>query len=217
MNPTFDRRRFLERAAGLAAGAVAIGAARAPLAAAPPAVTAAVKPSVAGIGLQLYTVRDLTAVNIDQALEGVAQVGYKVVEFAGYGNRTPEQIRATLERLKLTAPSTHISLQLMRTEFDAQAHIAEVVGHKYITIPSLGNDMPLTADGWKKMADEFNTMAAKLKPRKIGLGFHSHRDEFMAVGGGKKGMDIFIAGTDPNLVTRRIRPRRPSSVNHPIG
>jgi len=199
---TLNRRRFLEQTAGIAAGSVALGATGSPLAAT--TMAASVQPSVTSIGLQLYTVRDLTATNIDQALEGVAQVGYKVVEFAGYGNRTPEQIRATLDRLKLTAPSTHISLQLMRTDFDNQAHIAEVVGHKYITIPSLGADMPLTADGWKKMADEFNTMAAKLKPRKIGLGFHSHRDEFMAVGAGKKGMDIFIAGTDPTLVVFEI-------------
>ena len=201
MHTHVDRRGFLGQAAAVAAGVVAAGAAPAwsdVVEAAP------VQPSVARIGLQLYTVGDLVSANIDRALESVAKVGYKFVEFAGYGGRTPEQIRATLDRVKLTAPSSHISWASMKNDFDTQAHIAEVVGHQYITIPSLGGEMPTTADGWKKIADEFNAMAAKLKAKKIGLAFHSHRDEFADMGGGKKGMDIFIGGTDPNLVTFEI-------------
>lgn len=202
METHVDRRGFLGQAAAVAAGVVAAAGA-APMweqgvGAAP------VQPSVGRIGLQLYTIGDLVSANIDQALDSVAKVGYRFVEFAGYGGRTPEQIRATLDRLKLTSPSSHIAWASMKNDFDTQVHIAEVVGHQYITIPSLGNEMPTTADGWKKIADEFNTMGTKLKAKKIGLAFHSHRDEFADMGGGKKGMDIFIAGTDPNLVTFEI-------------
>jgi sugar phosphate isomerase/epimerase len=168
------------------------------------AAAAPVQPSVARIGLQLYTVSDQVNLDMDRTLENVARVGYKFVEFAGYGKGTPAQVRATLDRLKMTSPSTHIGLAPLRTDFEAQAHIAETLGHAYITVPSLGADMPTTADGWKKIADEFNAIATKLKARKIGLAFHSHRDEFMDVGGGKKAMDVFITGTDPNLVSFEI-------------
>ncbi|MEO7191375.1 MAG: sugar phosphate isomerase/epimerase [Vicinamibacterales bacterium] len=203
METSLNRRGFLERAAGVAAGAVAVGVSTPVWGAEPAPAAAATKPGVAGIGLQLYTVRELVDQNLDQALESVAKVGYKVIEFAGYGGRTPEQIRATLDRLKLTAPSSHISLATLRTDLDTQIHIAETIGHQYITVPSLPAT-PTTADGWKKVADEFNTIATKLKARKIGLAFHSHRDEFFDVGGGKKGMDLFITGTDPSLVTFEI-------------
>jgi sugar phosphate isomerase/epimerase len=162
------------------------------------------QPNVAGIGLQLYTVRSLVEQDIIQTLESVAKVGYKVVEFAGYGKRTHAEIRTALDRLGMTAPSAHISLNNLRTAFDAQVAIAEAIGHRYITVPSLGNDMPVTADGWRKMANEFNQIATKLQTKNIGLAFHSHRDEFMDVGGGKKGMDIFISETDPKLVTFEI-------------
>lgn len=202
MQTHVDRRGFLGQAAAVAAG-VAAAAGAAP--AWTEAVEAApVQPSVGRIGLQLYTIGDLVNANIDRALESVAAVGYRFVEFAGYGGRAPEQIRATLDRLKLTSPSSHISWASMKNDFDTQAHIAEVVGHQYITIPSLGNEMPTTADGWKKIADEFNAMGTKLRAKKIGLAFHSHRDEYADMGGGRKGMDIFIAGTDPNLVTFEI-------------
>jgi sugar phosphate isomerase/epimerase len=200
-----DRRDFLGRAAAAAGGFAAAGAAArlldVPLSAQGPGPT---QPTVAGVGLQLYTVSGLVQEDIVQALEAVAKVGYKVVEFAGYGKRTHAETRAALDRLGMTAPSTHISLAALRKDLEAQVGIAQTMGHRYITVPSLGDSMPVTADGWKKMADEFNAMATKIATRKIGLAFHSHRDEFMDVGGGRKGMDIFIAGTDPKLVTFEI-------------
>lgn len=38
------------------------------------------------IALQLYTVRDLTARDMLGTLRTVAGIGYKALEFAGYGN-----------------------------------------------------------------------------------------------------------------------------------
>ena len=201
MSTHLNRRDFLGHAAG-AAAVGALGSAFAPtLSAQGPGAR---QPNVAGIGLQLYTVRSLVDQDIVQTLESVAKVGYKVVEFAGYGKRTHAEIRAALDRLGMTAPSAHISLNVLRKELDAQVTIAQTIGHRYITVPSLGGDMPVTADGWKKMAAEFNQIGTKLQAKKLGLAFHSHRDEFMDVGGGKKGMDIFIGETDPKLVTFEI-------------
>jgi sugar phosphate isomerase/epimerase len=205
MSHELDRRDFLGRAAAAAGGLATAGTLgaplRAPVSAQGPGPT---QPAVAGIGLQLYTVGNLVQQDIIQALESVAKVGYKVVEFAGYGKRTHAETRAAMDRLGITAPSTHIALAALRKDLEAQVGIAQTFGHRYITVPSLGGSMPTDADGWKKMADEFNAMAAKLATRKIGLAFHSHRDEFMDVGGGKTGMDVFIAGTDPKLVTFEI-------------
>ena len=201
MSTHLNRRDFLGHAAGAAAMG-ALGSAFAPtLSAQGPGAR---QPNVAGIGLQLYTVRSLVDQDIVQTLESVAKVGYKVVEFAGYGKRTHAEIRAALDKLGMTAPSAHISLNVLRKELDAQVTIAQTIGHRYITVPSLGGDMPVTADGWKKMAAEFNQIGTKLQAKNIGLAFHSHRDEFMDVGGGKKGMDIFIGETDPKLVTFEI-------------
>ena len=45
------------------------------------------------IGVQLYTVRDAMAGNVEETLDRVAAIGYGEVEFAGYFERTPEQIR----------------------------------------------------------------------------------------------------------------------------
>ena len=46
--------------------------------------------------MQLYTVRTLMEKDFDGTLAKIAGIGYKEVEFAGYFNRTPEQVRAIL-------------------------------------------------------------------------------------------------------------------------
>src|SRR3954465_4917686 len=60
------------------------------------------------IGLELYTVRDLTPKDYIGTLEKIAAIGYKEIEPAGgYNNMSPKQYRAVLDRLGLRMPSTH--------------------------------------------------------------------------------------------------------------
>ena len=202
-----SRRHFVRDLAVLTAtGSLLAGCARNAVGSAGPtganrAGLSAIKPSVDGIGLQLYTIGDQTRTDFEGAIEKVAGIGYKQVEFAGYGNKTPEQVRAMLDRLQLKSPSTHIGMDLLRKDLEAQIHIAGVIGHEYITIPSLGRtETPMnTLDAWKRIADECNTMGAKLKSQGLKLAFHSHSGEFVDVGGGKTGMDVFVTETDPSV------------------
>lgn len=60
------------------------------------------------IGLELFTVRDLTAKDYLGTLEKIARIGYKEIEPAGgYANLSPKRFRAELDRLGLRMPSTH--------------------------------------------------------------------------------------------------------------
>ncbi len=200
------RRVFLRDVAALTVtGSVLANCSRASVGAAggSRALSAATKPSIDGIGVQLYTVADQMRTDFEGTIEKVAQIGYKQLEFAGYYNKTPAQVRALLDRLKLKSPSSHIGMDLLRKDLEAQIQIAQTIGHEYITIPSLGRtETPMnTVDAWKRIADECNTIGAKLKSRGLKLAFHSHSAEFVNVGGGKTGMDVFVTETDPSLFT----------------
>src|SRR5690348_580176 len=60
-------------------------------------------------GLELYTVRDLTAKDYEGTIAKVAEIGYKEVEPAtDYAGMQPRQFRAMLDRYRLTAPTTHV-------------------------------------------------------------------------------------------------------------
>src|SRR6185437_1455366 len=111
-----NRRDFLKGLAIAAGGIALAGRAEAAFGSTIPA-TAAQQPSApnwaAQIGLELWTVRDLTAKDYAGTLEKVARIGYKEIEPAnGYGNMAPKQFRALLDRLGLKMPSTHSGISL---------------------------------------------------------------------------------------------------------
>jgi sugar phosphate isomerase/epimerase len=92
-----NRRTFLKEAAACT-GALAIAAS-----------TARAADWKKQVGLELYTVRDLTAKDYEGTVAKVAEIGYKEVEAAtDYANLEPKQFRAMLDRYGLTMPSTHV-------------------------------------------------------------------------------------------------------------
>ncbi|AHG89467.1 Xylose isomerase domain-containing protein TIM barrel [Gemmatirosa kalamazoonensis] len=189
-----SRRNFLATtgaaAAGLALGCRSAGT-----------VTAPVRRD--RIGVQLYTVRDQMEKDFTGTLQRVAQIGYKEVEFAGYFNHSPADVRALLDRLGLTAPSSHIGLDLLQKDLAGQIQSARTIGHEFITIPALMEAFmgrPIDADFWKRTAAEFNRIAKALQPEGIGFAYHNHSFEFEKLADGRTGYDVLLAETDPALV-----------------
>src|SRR6187431_3519872 len=108
-----DRRTFLKSIAASGVAFAAVGCASGTAAGTTQTGTAS-RASSAGladrIGVQLYSVRDRMEKDFAGTLEGVAKIGFKEVEFAGYYNRAPEEVRSIIDRLGLRAPSSHIGL-----------------------------------------------------------------------------------------------------------
>ncbi len=192
-----SRRSFLfELAALTASGSLLASCASAGTrASATPSRNAATSPDM--IGLQLYTVRDQLQADFDGTLAKIAQIGYKNMEFAGYYNRTPEQVHATLDRLQLVSTSSHIGAPLMRQDAAVQITSAKTIGQDYITIPSysFGKDLA----GWRKGVAEFNQWGAMCRDAGIRLAYHNHNFEFAPLEG-TTGYEILQNEVDPKLV-----------------
>jgi len=192
-----SRRSFLfELAALTASGSLLASCASAGTSAsASPSRSAATSPNM--IGLQLYTVRDQLQTDFDGTLAKIAQIGYKNMEFAGYYNRTPEQVRATLDRLQLVSTSSHIGAPLLRQDAAAQIKSAKTIGQDYITIPSyqFGKDLA----GWRKGVAEFNQWGAMCRDAGLKLAYHNHNFEFAPLEG-TTGYEILQNEVDPKLV-----------------
>jgi sugar phosphate isomerase/epimerase len=207
-----SRRDFVKGLAVLGAGAWtgaacaragATGAAGAAPGATAAAASRAVRPAIDRIGVGLFTVFGELRQDFDGTLARIREIGYREVEFAGYYGRTPEQVKAVLDRVGLTAPSTHIGLDLLRNDLETQLRFAQTLGHRYLTVPSLPRAMSSgrTVEDWKRVAGEFNTLGRTLQQRGVKLAYHNHAGEFIDVGGGKKALDVFVAETDPALVS----------------
>jgi len=98
------------------------------------------------VGLQLYTVRDTMEKDLDGTVAKVASIGYKEVELAGfdqaadgtvtYWKRTPQEMKAAIDKHGLTSPSTHVGLKSMSAEnFPKVIEASKVLGNTYIVMP----------------------------------------------------------------------------------
>src|SRR5437660_12721606 len=94
------------------------------------------------VGLQLYTVRDAMKSDFDGTIAKVAQIGYKEVEFAGYFDHTPQQVRAALDKSGLTSPSCHVEYNLLGPDkWPGQLESAKVIGQSYIVNPCIPEEL----------------------------------------------------------------------------
>lgn len=155
------------------------------------------------IGMELYTVRSLTAKDLAGTLAQLARIGYKEVEFAGYQGHSAAEVRAMLDQNSLTAPSAHIDLQKIETDAATTFADAKVVGHRWITVPSLPRGPRQTVDDWKQIAVRFNAAAKKVYDAGFKFAFHNHNDVFRKAGD-ELPIDILMHETDPALVSYQM-------------
>lgn len=196
-----NRRHFLKSVAAVGGVWLAAGCASGSRAASATNASAVVNP--AHIGLQLYTVRDRLQQDFVGTIEKVAQIGYKEVEFAGYYDHTPQQVRELLDRLGLRSPSAHIGLDLLRKDLNSEIQSAKTIGQQYITIPALPNAFggKITAEDWHNYAQEFNRIGKTLSDNGLRLAYHNHFFEFVPADNGKMAYDVLLSETDPSLVS----------------
>ncbi len=128
------------------------------------------------VGLQLYSLHEYTEKDFCGTVEKVAQMGYKGVEFAGYGGLKPEQVVKLLKDNGLTAYGSHIGgLPKTDAELDAEIEMNLAVGSKYLICP--WQDME-TRDDALRFAEVMNRTADRLRPHGLRLGYHNHDFEF---------------------------------------
>jgi sugar phosphate isomerase/epimerase len=161
---------------------------------------ASTPPSPMPIGIQLYTLRSLLERDFDGTLASVAGIGYREVEFAGYYNRTPAQVREVLRRTGLSAPSVHVPLPATDEVWMRALDDARTIGHEWAVIPWLDPSLRRTPDDWSRLADRLNHLAPLAKNAGLRFGYHNHDFELASNGNGTF-LDLLIARTDPQLVS----------------
>ncbi|MGC2829281.1 MAG: sugar phosphate isomerase/epimerase [Candidatus Acidiferrum sp.] len=184
------RRTFIETSVAAAA-----------LYAARPSWAAEKTHEIKRVGLQLYTVRSEMPKDFAGTIAKVAETGYKEVEFAGYFDHTPKEVREIVDKNGLTAPSTHLGYDLIENKLPEMIEVAHVIGHKYIVCPWI-DEKQRTADGWKKAAELFNKAGEATEKAGIQFCYHNHSFEFSPVEGlgGKGAYDYLLAETNPKYV-----------------
>ena len=129
-----SRRDFVKSAVGLA-GAFAMGGCMGTAAGAPGSGGAMSSTSSLAtwrdrMGLELFTVRDVLVKDYEGTLAQVRAAGYREVETTTYANLSPREVRAIMDRVGLTAPSTHVAL-MQGPDLEKQLAGYQEIGHRY--------------------------------------------------------------------------------------
>jgi len=150
-------------------------------------------------GLQLYSVRDKLSQDFFGTLRKLVDIGYKAFEFAGYYEKSAEELRKFLDGLGARAVSAHVPLQFLN-EPEKEFEYAKRLGTEYVICPALPKEMREDVDYYKKVAELFNKLGEKAKEYGLKFGYHNHDFEFKILKNGETGFDILINNTDPSLV-----------------
>jgi sugar phosphate isomerase/epimerase len=167
-----------------------------------PSATFAATHKIEKVGVQLYTVRDLMKTDFAGTIAKVASVGYKEVEFAGYFDHSPKDIRSILDKNGLTAPSCHVSFDVVENQWTETIEAAHTIGHTYIVCPWIDEKNRHNADAWKHTVETFNKAGETSKKAGIQFAYHNHWWEFgpEATLGGKLPYDYLLESTNANFV-----------------
>ncbi|MET7541707.1 sugar phosphate isomerase/epimerase [Streptomyces sp. NPDC005507] len=153
-----------------------------------------------GIGMHLYTMREVLAKDFAGTVEQLAEIGYATVGVSGRHGYGVADIRRMLDTVGLRAVLEHVAYQTLTGSGLPQAlEDLHTLGAKWPVVPSLPGSMHSPA-GYREAANQFNRIGAA--SREAGLGpvlFHNH-DGDHDVMDGENLYDILVRETDPHLV-----------------
>ncbi|HIE18929.1 TPA: sugar phosphate isomerase/epimerase [Candidatus Bathyarchaeota archaeon] len=152
------------------------------------------------IALQLYSVRRDCERDLYGTLEEIAKMGYEGVEFAGYYDRTAEELRRILEDLGLKVVGSHLRIDTLRgDELKKTIEFNRVLGNKYLIVPSLPKEMRESKASWMEAARLMNKISEKVKPEGMQTGYHNHAVDFMPING-EIPWYIFFGEAEPDVI-----------------
>ena len=160
----------------------------------------------AQVAVQLYSIHKYIKGKdgLAKALQEVAKIGYKGVEFAGYYGASADEIKKMLADAGLVACGTHVG----RAEFGpdkikATCEFNLAYGNSFICCPGGGN-FPGKGenldDFMKMLVDYYNTAAETAAKYGCKIGLHNHKGEFeRKLSNGQTYWDYFFSQTADNV------------------
>ena len=196
-----NRREWcLGAMAGAAAGMAAIGATAQDTA-------AGVRPRGVGTGrrfrgptgLQLYSLRDIFAKDVEKGFETAKNFGFTEVELAGFYGMDAVAMRAKLDEYGFTARAMHADVNAIIDNPQPFIDDAKTIGIEYIGCAWAPHSAPFDEKQCLETADRFNRAGEVLAKAGIQFFYHNHGFEFQPYRDGTL-FDLLMEKTDPALV-----------------
>ena len=126
-------------------------------------------------GLQLYSVRDITDSDFEGALREVAEMGYTMVEPAGFFGNDGKTVAEWLEKYGLKCCSTHTGLSDLERDFEGTIAMHRAIGCENIIIPAASFKTKADLDHTIELINKYQPM---VEAEGMKLHYHNHSKEF---------------------------------------
>ena len=140
---------------------------------------------MAGVALQLYTIRDECARDLEGALRAVGELGYEGVELFQLHGHDAARVRGWLDDAGLVAVGRHAGAQELSERLDTLVEEVRVLGTDRVAL------------SWIEPSRDAVGIVASLAEAAgaagLSFGFHNHAPEVQALDGGETFLDLLRA------------------------
>jgi sugar phosphate isomerase/epimerase len=148
---------------------------------------------VSRIALQLYTVRDACAADLEGTLARTAELGFDGVELYDLHGHTPEVVRELLDRNGIVACGRHALLPVVEEELDRLAEELRVLGTDRLVVSWI--EPPRSPADAESVHERLLAAAERAAGLGLRLGFHNHDGELATLEDGRSLLDRLLAST----------------------
>lgn len=153
------------------------------------------------VGLQLYSLRDIFAQDVEKGYQTAEDLGFGYVEMAGTCGPTSLEMVELLKKHNLTPIAGHWDYNLFKDNPEQVAKEAKMLGLKYAGVAWLPHEGDLDEAEVLAAAEVFNKAGAVLAESGIGFYYHNHGYEFLPYKDGETLFDLLVQKTDPKYVS----------------
>ena len=163
------------------------------------------------LGIQLWTVKDEAAKDLEGTLRKVYAAGFREIEFAGYYDKAPADLAKFMKDIGFSLVSMHANATAISKTGDQILADAKTLGLKYVVCSSPGvtpekEKLPweermksVDLNDWKWNADLFNKFGKQVSDAGMTFAYHNHSAEFKKFGD-QTAFDWLFANTDAKHV-----------------
>jgi sugar phosphate isomerase/epimerase len=137
---------------------------------------------VAGVALQLYTVRAECESDLEGALRALGDLGYEGVELWSLHGHDVAEVRRWLDDAGLVAVGRHASAQTLGEGLDALVDEVRVLGIDRVALSSI--------EPSREAVEAVAGFAQAAREAGLRLGFHNHAAELRPLDGGETFLDL---------------------------
>ena len=153
-----------------------------------------------GIGLAMYTVRQLAARDFEGTLRTIADIGYRDLDmYPDVGGLPPRETRALLDRFGLACRSSRVTTAALRGDLARAIETGNILGARWLTLANVPAPERTSVSDWERLIGTINNAAETARRGGLTLCYHNHDFELRPVEG-RLPFEMLLNGTDADRV-----------------